>query len=71
MCSIATCEGAYVGIIGPASSAATSSTFGMKVLVVTATRPQKTMIGIARRRTVLAKNGRPARWALTRISLGR
>jgi hypothetical protein len=32
----------------------------MKVLVVTATRPQKMMIGMARTRTALGKNGRLA-----------
>ena len=44
--------------LGPASSVATSSTFGTKVFVVIANRPQKMMIGMASRRTVLAKNGR-------------
>ena len=60
MCSNANCDGAYVGTIGPASSSATSSTLGTNVFVVIARSAQKTMIGIASRRTILGKNGRLA-----------
>ena len=46
--------------LGPASSVATSSTFGTKVFVVIANSAQKMMIGMASRRTILGKNGRLA-----------